>query len=94
MSAVSAGPIESKVTAATAGAAVSAVVLWALDTYVFVTDAIPAPVAGFAELIVLAGCTFGAGWLARHTPRAATRTPARPRLGSRRTPPGPPPKSL
>jgi hypothetical protein len=67
---MSTGPVETKVTAATLGASASAVVLWALETYVFTPGAVPAPVAGFAELIILAGCTFGAGWLARHTPRS------------------------
>jgi len=67
---VSTGPVEAKVTAAAIAAAVSSAVLWALDTYVFVTDAVPAPVAGLADLIIVTGSTFAAGWLARHTPRA------------------------
>lgn len=66
---MSTGPVETKVTAATIAAATSAAVLWALDTYVFVADAVPAPVAGLAELVILTGSTFAAGWLARHTPR-------------------------
>lgn len=63
-----AGPIETKVTAATIGAAVSGLGLWALQTYVFKGE-LPLPVTAAVQTIVPAIVTFIAGWLAQHTPR-------------------------
>ena len=87
----STGPVEVKVTAAAIAAAVSSAVLWALDTYVFVADSVPAPVAGLAELVIVTGATFAAGWLARHTPRSDP--DARPDLTPPTYPPGPGPRT-
>jgi hypothetical protein len=65
-------PIESKVVAASGATAVSAaltgVALWALETYVFHGE-LPAPVWMAAQTVIPAGCSFVAGFLARHTPR-------------------------
>jgi hypothetical protein len=63
-----AGPIETKVTAATIGAAVSGLGLWALQTYVFKGE-LPLPVTAAVQTIVPAIVAFIAGWLAQHTPR-------------------------
>ena len=64
----STGPVEAKVSAATAAAAVSGVILWALRTFVF-HDAVPAEVELFVDVAVIAAATFAAGWITRHTPR-------------------------
>jgi hypothetical protein len=61
-------PIETKVSAATIAAAVSGLVLWALQSYVFKGE-LPAPVAAAVQVIVPAVVTFAAGYLAPHTPR-------------------------
>ena len=61
-------PIETKVTASTAGAAIAGLILWALGTYVF-DGQTPAAVAAVVALLVPAAVTFAAGWLAPHTPR-------------------------
>lgn len=67
--ALASGPVERKVTAATAGAVVTAVIIWLFDTYVFNGTGTPEPVANFIELAVLGLGTFASGWIARHTPR-------------------------
>ena len=65
---LSSGPVETKVSAATIGAAASAFIMWLLRTYVF-HGALPAEVEAFASVVVIAAVTFAAGWFARHTPR-------------------------
>jgi hypothetical protein len=63
-----AAPVETKVTASTAAAAVSGLALWTLGHYVFKTG-VPDVVASWVYVLVPAIVTFGAGYLARHTPR-------------------------
>lgn len=77
-------PVEAKVWAGTAGsgvgAALSAVILWALGVGFWgavgdaahATDAVaavPFPVAAVVGLGVTGAVTFGAAWWAKHTPR-------------------------
>ena len=79
-------PVESKVYAATigsgAGSIVGTFVLWLLGVSIFggqatadqaaaAVAAVPAPVSGFVLLVLSAGGSFLAGYLARHTPRRA-----------------------
>lgn len=66
--ALSSGPVETKVSAATLAAAASAFVVWLLRTYAF-HGTLPPEVEAFASIAVIGVCTFAAGWLARHTPR-------------------------
>lgn len=68
--ALGSGPVERKVTAASAGAVITALLIWLFDTYVFNGTGTPEPVANFIQLGVLAGGTFVSGWLAKHTPRS------------------------
>ena len=63
-----AAPVETKVQASTAVAAVSGLALWALGKYVFKGD-VPDVVASWIYVIVPGVLTFAAGYLARHTPR-------------------------
>src|SRR6266568_4751886 len=70
-------PVESKVKAGTAAAAVSGLALWALGHYVFKAG-VPDVVASWTYAIVPALLTFGAGYLAKHTPRLDWRRRARP----------------
>jgi hypothetical protein len=63
-------PVETKVKASTAAAAASGLALWALGRYVFKGD-VPDVVASWVYVIVPAALAFGAGYLARHTPRPA-----------------------
>lgn len=62
--------VEPKVTAATAAAAATAVLLpvllWLLETYV---GPVPVLVQGAIGTVLTAGCTFVAGWRARHVDR-------------------------
>jgi uncharacterized membrane-anchored protein len=64
----SSGPVETKVSAATVAAVVSAFVLWVLRTFVFKGD-VPPEVEALVTVAVVGACTFAAGWFARHTPR-------------------------
>lgn len=64
----STGPVETKVSAATAAAAASAFVAWLLRAYVFHGD-LPPEVEVFVDIVVIGLVTFIAGWLAPHTPR-------------------------
>jgi hypothetical protein len=61
-------PVEHKVQASTAAAAVSGLALWALGTYVFKGD-VPDVVVSWVYVIIPAALAFGAGYLAKHTPR-------------------------
>jgi hypothetical protein len=69
----STGPLERKVTAATAGSgagvAFSGLLLWLLDTYLFTASEVPAPVAAAVLVLPPVIATFLGGVLARHTPR-------------------------
>ena len=61
-------PIEKKVQASTAAAAVSGLALWSLGHYVF-KGSVPDVVASWVYVLVPGVITFGAGYLAKHTPR-------------------------
>lgn len=63
-------PVETKVQASTAAAAVSGLALWALGTYVF-KGGVPDVVVSWVYVIIPAALAFGAGYLARHTVRPA-----------------------
>ena len=63
-----AAPVETKVKASTAAAALSGLALWALGRYIF-KAAVPDVVASWVYTIVPALITFGAGYVARHTNR-------------------------
>lgn len=65
-----AAPVETKVQASTAAAAVSGLALWALGHYAF-KGSVPDVVASWTYVIVPGVLTFAAGYLARHTSRAA-----------------------
>ena len=69
--------VEAKVQASTAAAAVSGLALWTLGHYVFKTG-VPDVVASWVYVIVPGVITFGAGYLAKHTPRAAAAQPVAP----------------
>ena len=62
-------PVETKVKAGTAAAAVSGLALWALGRYVFRGD-VPDVVASWVYAIIPALITFAAGYAAKHTPRS------------------------
>ena len=62
--------VETKVKASTAAAAVSGLLLWVLGTYVF-RGAVPPVLASWVYVAVPGVVTFVAGYLARHTDRAA-----------------------
>jgi hypothetical protein len=61
-------PVERKVQASTAAAAVSGLALWSLGHYVF-KGGVPDVVASWVYVLVPGALTFGAGYLAKHTPR-------------------------
>lgn len=63
--------VEPKVTAASGGAAITGLALWALGTYVFHGD-VPAPVDAVVLTIGPGAVAFAAGWWARHMERPAT----------------------
>ena len=65
----STGPVESKVSAATVAAAVSSLVVWILQSYVFRGE-VPFPVAAAVQVGVPALATLAASWLAPHTHRS------------------------
>lgn len=66
-------PLEPKVSAAVGGTtvagAVTAAVLWGVDTYVFTTGDIPGPVESLLVLIVAGAVGLVSGWYARHQHR-------------------------
>jgi hypothetical protein len=68
--------VETKVKASTAAAAASGLALWALGRYVFKGD-VPDVVVSWVYVIIPAALAFGAGYVARHTPRPAA-APAAP----------------
>ncbi|HET9975283.1 MAG TPA: hypothetical protein VFQ68_44120 [Streptosporangiaceae bacterium] len=65
-----AAPVESKVQASTAAAAVSGLALYALGRYVF-RGSVPDVVASWVYVIVPGVITFAAGYLAKHAHRPA-----------------------
>jgi hypothetical protein len=68
---VEATSVEPKVRAATAAATLVPFVLWLLSAYVFDGD-VPLPVQGLVVTVVTGGCTFAAGYMARHVDRVPT----------------------
>jgi hypothetical protein len=61
-------PVETKVKASTAAAALSGLALWALGRYVFRGE-VPDVVVSWVYVIIPAVLAFGAGYAARHTAR-------------------------
>jgi hypothetical protein len=61
-------PVETKVQASTAAAALSGLALFALGRYVF-KGTVPDVVTSWVYVIVPSVITFAAGYLAKHTPR-------------------------
>jgi hypothetical protein len=77
-----AAPVEKKVQAATAAGAVSGLALWCLGHWVF-KSGVPDVVASWVYVAVPAVLTFAAGYLARHTSRAAPAPSAPPPAAGR-----------
>lgn len=63
-----AAPVERKVNAASAGAAVSGFVLWALNAWLF-HGTVPAAVAAVVLVVVPGAVAWVSGYVAKHTPR-------------------------
>jgi hypothetical protein len=63
--------VETKVTASSLAAALSGVVLWVLQTYVFKGNNVPAGAVTLVDVGIPAVCAWMAGYLAPHTPRPA-----------------------
>ena len=80
-------PIERKVTASTAAAALSGLLLWTAGRYVF-KGSVPDVVVSWVYVAVPAAITFVAGYQARHTPLPAPP----PRAEKTLTPPAAPPE--
>jgi hypothetical protein len=70
-------PVESKVKAGTAAAAVSGIVLWIIGRYVF-KGTVPDVVTSWTYAIVPGLLTFAAGYAARHTSRPGLPPPVLP----------------
>jgi hypothetical protein len=68
-------PVETKVKASTAAAALSGLALWALGRYVF-KGGVPDVVVSWVYVIIPAVLAFGAGYLATHTARPGDPPPA------------------
>ena len=69
-----AAPVETKVQASTAAAAVSGLALWSLGHWVF-KGTVPDVVASWVYVLVPGLITFAAGYLARHSPRPDAAVP-------------------
>ena len=65
---VNGAPVEAKVSASAAGAALAGVIMWALQTYAF-PDGLPEGLQPLLDVAVPALVAFAAGWAAPHTPR-------------------------
>jgi len=63
--------VETKVQAASLSAAAAGAVLWALQTYVFKGNDVPAGLVSLIDVVVPAVLAAVAGYLAPHTPRPA-----------------------
>jgi hypothetical protein len=63
-----AAPVERKVTASTGAAAASGLILWILGAYVF-RGGVPDVIVSWVYVLVPGILAFGAGYLAKHTPR-------------------------
>jgi hypothetical protein len=64
-------PVETKVKASTAAAAVSGIALWLIGRYVFRGAAVPDVLQSWIYTLAPAVVTFGAGYIAKHTSRSA-----------------------
>jgi hypothetical protein len=83
-------PVETKVKASTAAAALSGLALWALSRYVFRGD-VPDVVVSWVDVIIPAVLAFAAGYLAKHTVRPADPPAAAPVTPPAAVPPAVPP---
>jgi uncharacterized membrane protein len=83
-------PVETKVKASTAAAALSGLALWALGHYVF-KGSVPDVVASWVYVIIPSVITFGAGYWAKHTVRAADPPAVTPATPAAVVPPATPP---
>ena len=70
-------PVETKVTAGSLAAALSGAIIWALQTYAFKGNDVPAGLVSLIYVAIPAICAYAAGYLAPHTPRPAPAPPAR-----------------
>jgi len=70
-----AAPVETKVQAGSLAAGAAGVALWALQTWAFKGNAVPAGLQSLVDVIVPAVCAAVAGYLAPHTPRPAPPSP-------------------
>ena len=70
-----AAPVETKVQASTAAAALSGLALYFLGRYVFKGD-VPDVVTSWVYVLVPGVLAFAAGYLAKHTPRPAPPAPS------------------
>jgi hypothetical protein len=61
-------PVETKVKSSTAASALSGLALFVLGRYVF-KGSVPDAIASWIYVLVPAAITFGAGYMAKHTPR-------------------------
>jgi hypothetical protein len=80
--------VETKVQAASLSAAAAGAVLWALQTYVFKGNDVPAGLVSLIDVVVPAVLAAAAGYLAPHTPRPPAAAPTAP-SNVTVTPPGP-----
>lgn len=62
-------PVETKVTAATVASTLTGLIVMLLGTIAFGGGAVPALIVSVVGALVTGAVTFGAGWVARHTPR-------------------------
>lgn len=67
-------PVETKVLASTVASVLTGYVVTLLGVYVF-RGTVPAAVVDVAGALVTGAVTFGAGWLAKHTPRPPSTPP-------------------
>lgn len=67
--ATTSAPIETKVTAATAGSIISAFIVYLLGEFVFKGSDVPTVVIALVQLLIVGVVTFASGYLAKHTPR-------------------------
>jgi hypothetical protein len=61
-------PVERKVQASTAAAALSGLILWAAGRYIF-KGSVPDVIVSWIYVIIPSVITFMAGYAAKHTPR-------------------------
>lgn len=69
------GKVETKVEAASTAAGITGFLVMLLGLYV-VHGAVPDWLTAAVGALVTTGLTFGAGWLAKHTPRPSDTPPA------------------